>query len=296
MGKSSVVATNIPRISTPMLGWFRWYISRMFRKSFHSVCLSRSSFVGTEELSEANTFRNILVFANHCSWWDPLIAIHLGHKIFGKFQHFSPIDAAALEKYRIFKRLGFYPVDRESRRGAVDFLRLSDEILSKEKNCLWVTPEGKFADARNHGNRFEPGISHLAVRNSKVTFLPLAIEVSFWEEKLPEIFCRFGPPVTAIAGSSKEIWNQQLEVALRANQAELARQVISRNEDFFQIMLSGKSGVSPVYDFFRRLGGWFSGSSIEVGHGTKLSSLHDLKKTNSDSPALDPRSDEGELR
>jgi hypothetical protein len=104
------------------------------------------------------------------------------------------MDAAALERYAFFKRIGMFGVEQNSRRGAVQFLRIVRAILSDADHILWLTPQGRFADARERPVQFKPGIGHLGDAAERVCFLPLAVEYVFWEERLPEILVRFGPP------------------------------------------------------------------------------------------------------
>ncbi len=196
--------------------------------------------------------------------------MYLAERFFPQFQHFSPIDSEALQKYKIFKNFGFYGVDQTNRRGAVEFLKTSDRILAERKTCIWITPEGKFVDVRDHAQPLEPGASHLAARTSGTSFLPLAIELCFWEEMKPELFCRFGKPISSDQDLTKPEWNEVLNTGIRNTQVELAEQVISRDERYFEIMIGGQAGVNWAYDSLRRIGSIFTGNKIDVAHGKKL--------------------------
>lgn len=196
--------------------------------------------------------------------------MYLAERFFPQFQHFSPIDSEALKKYKIFKNFGFYGVDQTNRRGAVEFLKTSDRILVENKTCIWITPEGKFVDVRDHEQPLEAGASHLAARTQNTLFLPLAIELCFWEEKQPELLCRFGKPISSDQDLTKAEWNDVLNAGLRTTQSELAEQVISRDDDHFEIMIGGTAGVNWAYDSMRRIGSWITGKKMDVAHGKKL--------------------------
>ena len=49
----------------------------------------------------------LIIYANHPSWWDPMIAQFLNRKLCPDRQFYAPIDAKALEHYRVLGKLGF---------------------------------------------------------------------------------------------------------------------------------------------------------------------------------------------
>ncbi len=65
---------RIPKISRPLLLWFRWIVRRNFRAAFHAVRLA-----GVDRLPTMDA--PLLVYANHCSWWDPMVAFLLASKL-----------------------------------------------------------------------------------------------------------------------------------------------------------------------------------------------------------------------
>ena len=106
---------------------------------------------------------------------------------FKERQLYAPIDAAMLKKYRMFSKMGFFGVEKDTRKGAVDFLRHSTNILSKPNAILAVTAQGRFADVRERPAGIKRGLGHLSLRVADAVFIPACIEYVFWEEKLPEI-------------------------------------------------------------------------------------------------------------
>ena len=70
---------------------------------------------------------------------DLLIALALAKATFGGRSHYAPIDSAALSKYPIFERVGFFGIDPGTIRGAERFLQTSKTILADPKNTLWIT-------------------------------------------------------------------------------------------------------------------------------------------------------------
>ncbi len=242
----------------------------------------------------------LVVYANHASWWDPLAAIFLAQRLFAPWAMYAPIDAVALRQYPMFARMGFFGVEQDSPRGAAEFLLAANRILSRPATSLWLTPEGRFADARDTAAELMPGLAHLAwkvsqpqqpplqresggacqaaagsdgtARQSRVWFLPLAVEYTFWEERQPELLMRFGQPLCSaeLPTRSKQQWDRALTERLRTAQAELAAPSIARDAEQFEVLLGGSSGTYFVYDWWRTLCGWIGRRQVQISHGQKF--------------------------
>lgn len=272
--------SDVPTISAPLMGGFYKFLPRFMKGKFHSVAVNSTALVPAT-IQESDS---LVVYANHASWWDPMIAMLLADRVFPQFKMYAPIDADALEKYKIFKKMGFYPVQRDSSRGAGEFLKTSRTILRVPGNTIWMTPEGRFVDPREADVSFMPGLSHLATKLSgsaeeknshRVWFVALAIEYVFWEESKPELLAWFAPPIQATAESvhgadMKQAWNDQLQLRLREAQAELKAASIARDSSQFEILLGGKAGSFFIYDWWRKSTGWMSGRKVDLSHSDKL--------------------------
>jgi 1-acyl-sn-glycerol-3-phosphate acyltransferase len=165
--------------------WFSWYARRYVARHFHGMRVSREGL-------PADCEGPLIVYLNHGSWWDPLIALLLTQRYLAAREFAAPIDAAALKRYGILERIGFFGVEQGTWRGARQFLRTSEEVLKRERGAVCVTPQGRFADVRERPLRFAPGLGQLASRLTAGTILPLAVEYAFWEERTPEVLARFG--------------------------------------------------------------------------------------------------------
>lgn len=268
--ESSREAVALPTITPWLFNGFYKFCRYYMRKHFHAVAVDRRAFA-TAPL-DSNT--PLICYANHPGWWDPIIAIHLCQSCFAGRRFYAPIDAEALKKYGIFAKLGFYGIDTHSLHGAANFLKVSRRILAEPNTSIWITPEGRFADPRDHEATLMPGLAHLALQNENVVLVPLAIEYVFWEERLPEALMRFGAPIPAkeLQGLSKEECSTFLTTRLRETQHALAESAIARRSEDFEIQLSGKTGTFSFYDWFRSLRGKWRGQKVELQHGSKLNS------------------------
>jgi len=240
---------NLPTISTPVLLFFRRIVRGYFKRHFHAV-----------RIAHAERFKNIagpwIVYANHSSWWDPMVSVLLAAELMPERKHYAPMDAAALEKYGILKWLGIFPVEMASARGAVQFLRTGEAIL-ESGGVLWVTPQGRFADPRERPLEFKAGMAALATRvASKLgscTLLPLAIEYPFWDERLPETLLFFAEPVIVHAGETAEVVQQRSIMALEEALDELKGKALARDSSAFKTLTQGSLGTGGFYALGKRV-------------------------------------------
>jgi 1-acyl-sn-glycerol-3-phosphate acyltransferase len=254
----------LPCISQPLLRLFTWYSRRYLRRHFHSL---RVSLMG---LPPANLNRPTVIYSNHASWWDPLVGLVLQREFLTGQKLFAPMDATALERYGFFKHLGAFGVEQGTRRGAARFLQTTRRILEQEDSVIWLTPQSRFADARERPVRLKQGIGHLPGLAERVCFVPIAIEYIFWEERLPEILVRFGQPyeVTDAQGPvSPQVWTEFFAGQLAQTQDALAAEAQRREPGMFRCLLRGDAGVGGVYDRWRAFKAGLRGEKFQPEHG-----------------------------
>jgi 1-acyl-sn-glycerol-3-phosphate acyltransferase len=253
------MSIQLPRRSEFYWGWFVWYLPRYLRKNFHAVRLAKRAPL--PELAGP-----LVVVLNHPSWWDPLVAALLARRFPGR-TGYAPFDAQALRKYRIFERLGFYPVEQGTPRGAIEFLRVSLALLEKPNTALWITAQGRFADPRERPIVLKPGVGHLVQRLTTGHVLPLALEYPFWEERFPEALAHFGDPLPITSGPTAAEWLERIAGALQATQDALREAAVARDPARFETILGGSVGVGGIYDWWRRWTEWLRGERFSPAHG-----------------------------
>ena len=256
-GREERKAREVPPISAWTLRLFRAVVRRYFRRHFRAVMALHD-----ERLAHASG--PLIVYANHSSWWDPMVCFLLASVLLPQRRHYAPMDAAALARYPILRRLGMFPVEMNGARGAAQFLRTSQAIL-ESGGVLWMTPQGRFADVREP-LVFKPGLGALALRIPGATLLPLGIEYTFWDERLPEALLHFGDPLLLDANTSVEQATRQLEGALSEAMRTLQAASMTREASAFRVLLTGGRGTGGIYALVRRARGIFTGSSAQVDH------------------------------
>ena len=251
-----------PKVSAHCVNFFAAYSRRYLGRHFHSIRIMKSG------LPPGDLSGPLVIYLNHASWWDPLVCLQLSQSYFENRTAFAPIDAAAFGRYGFFKWLGFYPVERQSTRGARTFLRTSRAILGSERNMIWLTPQGRFTDVRERPLQLQRGIGALAVQIKEATFVPLAIEYAFWTESHPEILVSFGEATTPKDGLSRSAveWTKFFGDSLGATQDRLAASSCRRDPSEWIVLDRGASGVTAIYDAWRRVRSWITGAEYICEH------------------------------
>ena len=247
-----------PAISWALLAFFRRVARGYFRRGFDAV-----------RISEPERFREasgpLIVYANHSSWWDPLVAFMVAWRLMPKRKHYAPMDAESLDRYPIFKRLGVFPVAMKTVRGGVGFLRIGEAVL-RGGGVLWVTPQGRFVDVRRRPLEFRPGLAALAARMGVCTVLPLAIEYPFWDERLPEALLHFGEPIR-VNGESAAVIEERLVGALELAMAELKEMALTREPEAFSMtLMRGRVGTGGFYGLGQRARAALRGQRYRAEH------------------------------
>lgn len=234
-----------------MCRFFGRVMQREMRRSFHKVRLARPG-VPTHPGGVP-----LIVYTNHPSWWDPAFVIVLALRLFDQREHYGPIEADMLERYRFMRRIGIFGVAPGTRAGAADFLRIGAGILADPRRMLWVTAQGQFSDPRERPLGLRYGTARLMERVPGAVALPLAVEYPFWTERRPEALARFGTPQRD---------PQRLEAALTETMDRLADDALAREPARFETVLQGSAGLFGIYDAWRRAGATLRGERYRPGH------------------------------
>jgi hypothetical protein len=259
---------TLPTSKKWLVDGFLYFSSRMVAKQFQSFAIQ----VNGAELDRIPPTTPVVVFANHASWWDPISASLIRQKYFSNRIFYAPIDADALKNYRIMAELGFYGLKLNTIRGAADFLATTQVILQTPNSALFITPEGKFTDVRDHSPELMPGLSHLVSKVPEIVFVPLALEYGFWDESRPQIFAKLGDAIHcdhrkhAETELNKSQWNELLTQRLRQTQTELASSVIQREGSAFQYVIASRPKRLGWYDYFRSWRAFLCGHKFDPRH------------------------------
>jgi 1-acyl-sn-glycerol-3-phosphate acyltransferase len=255
------MSAMVPERSAAAWAFMGLYFERFFRRHLNALRIARW---GWPEVGSGP----YLVYSNHPAWWDAAVYILLARHLFARHVCYAPIDAAMLEKYGFFARIGAFGLDLESPRGAAAFLRTGAAILAQPERALWVTAQGRFADPRERPLGLRPGVARIAERAPGATFLPLAVEYAFWTERGAEALVAFGPPVDGaeLLTLPRAARLARLEAGLGQTMDRLAADAIAREPERFRALLEGKPGIGGVYDLWRHGRAMLRGRSFNPAH------------------------------
>jgi 1-acyl-sn-glycerol-3-phosphate acyltransferase len=204
---------------------------------------------------------------NHPSWWDPLIAYAMS-RLFPRHRHFGVMDAEALKKYAILRKAGMLGVELDSVRGAAQLLRQGRAILSQPGNALWVTAQGEFADVRRRPLALRAGVGHLAARLRDGWVVPIGMEVTFWNERTPELLTRVGDALPfPNQPTTTKLMLEAIEDRLTRTLDALAIDAQTRDPNRFRTLVAGRTGVGGIYDWWRRAKALVRGQRFDASHG-----------------------------
>lgn len=226
---------------------FGRYARAYFGRHFAALRVSRSGPV-------PSSLTNTILYANHPSWWDPMIMLMLAAGPLSNYRVFAPIEAASLERYPILKRFGLFPLDAGSLGGHRSFLETAGQLLESPDNVLAITAQGRFSDPRERPLSLRAGVAHLLEAYPDRVAIPVALEYTYWNGRLPEALVHFGRPVRAERGAGIAHTNKRLDSALCEALDALADRAIERNSGLFDILVGrDRTDLDGIYGLIRRL-------------------------------------------
>lgn len=246
-----------------VVGFFVRAFRRALLRDFHAMRMSRQG-----RAPDPATPR-LVVYSNHPSWWDAVAVVLLGDKVFPGRPGYAPIHAEMLNRYRFMRRIGAFGIEPEGPAGGAAFLAAVRQILHGPEAVLLVTAQGRFADTRERPVRLRPGLAHIAKLQQDATFVPLALDYVFWDERKPELLVRFGTPVTGASLAQMAVADrtEALGRALEETMDALAQEAMRRDPAAFETLFAGAVGIGGVYDLWRRARAALKRERFSPAHG-----------------------------
>ena len=262
---SPTLASPVLLRSERMMAFFNIAFSRTFAGHFTAL---RVAHWGEPVLPAG---RPAVILANHPGWWDGVMFLLLMRRFFLERPGFTPMDAAALEKYAFMKRLGVFGVEQNSARGAVRFLQTAKQALEDPRHMLWMNAPGRFADARERPVPLAPGVTRLAEIAPDAVIVPLALEYAHWSEKRGEALLAFGTPLDghALLAMDREARTEAIRAAMTHTMDRLALDAISREAERFRVVLDGRAGMGGLYGTWQYVRAMMRGQAHDPRHESR---------------------------
>ncbi|MEJ7616037.1 MAG: lysophospholipid acyltransferase family protein [Pyrinomonadaceae bacterium] len=146
---------------------------------------------GLAQLKERRGDAPLVLYCNHSSWWDGLVAFHVSQVC--AFDSYAMMEEKHLREYSFHRRLGAFSVVREilARRFAAS---LTPPSCCAARSCIMDFPQGQTAPNDVRPLQFFTGVARIVQSVGVVDAAPLALRYEFLDDFRPAAFLRVGSP------------------------------------------------------------------------------------------------------
>lgn len=218
---------------------------RMLRRHFHALHVR-----GAERVQQLDRSLPIIFYGNHSNWWDGLIEFYLSLEVL-HCDSYLMMEEKQMVRYKFFRFIGAFSVNRGSPREAYESVRYASEIVSGPNRVLWIYPQSDMRPNDVRPLKFYSGIGHIASRVGKAHLIPVARRYEFMKEQLPEVFTSFGEPMLVAEVKDPKALTASCEEILTGELDALRSSVVAERLDTFATVLRGRASTNVVYDRVR---------------------------------------------
>lgn len=229
--------------------WFERLFARYTRRRLRSA-FARVDGRGWGEVREAAAQHPLVFIANHSSWWDGMLALHLSHSV-ANTDGYAMLESSNLASHRFFRMLGGFGVDREDPRDGVRGLRYAAGLLDRPRRAVWIFPQGKECPAPAP-LQFLGGAAMLGRLCPELWVVPVGLRYRFGTYEQP--LC------AAVAGRPRPITEPSVATA-EAQAATVAALLADADA---AATVEGATGFAPL---LRRPGSWLESLGLRALDG-----------------------------
>lgn len=165
---------------------FAVYNRSLLKRRFRAL-----RFSGSEILSKGASRVPKLIYVNHSSWWDGLVAFQISSTL--KMDSFLMMEEKQLERLFLFRKLGAFSVIREKPFEAMKSINYAADLLKENsQRTLWIFPQGEILPNDIRPVKFYGGVSRIIKKIGQCAVFPLALRYEFLGEFKPVIFAKAG--------------------------------------------------------------------------------------------------------
>ncbi len=221
---------------------FSIYNTRLLKKHFFRLMLS-----GEENFLTRPAGVPSIIYANHSNWWDGLAAFFLS-KVLWNIDAYVMMDIEQMQKYRFFKRIGAFSVNRNNPREAMESVEYSVELLKETNKVLWIFPQGIMQANDFRPIKFYNGVSKIAQKLGEVNLIPATFRYEFLTEQRPEIFISIGKAKTFNKSEDVKQLTEVLNTELIKELDSLKNKIINSELEGFKLILQGSQSRNKTID------------------------------------------------
>jgi 1-acyl-sn-glycerol-3-phosphate acyltransferase len=204
---------------------FAFYNSNLLKRRFHSFQVS-----GLDYLFNKSSQVPMLIYSNHSSWWDGLVAFQLSYQT--RLNSYVMMEERQLKKLYVFRKLGAFSVVRDKPREAFKSIEYAARILKgNSKAALWIFPQGEILPNDRRPIIFYNGLGRIIEKSGKCETVSLAIRYEFLGEFKPAIFVKIEKPevITVNENFNAKQITRACAQRLTKNLEHLKNDVINQN-------------------------------------------------------------------
>lgn len=140
----------------------------------------------------------LVLYANHSSWWDGLVAFQLSRAC--GFEQYAMMEERQLREYPFHRRLGAFGVVRENARDGVRGIEYAGRLLKGTSRVLWIFPQGATLPNDARPLSLYTGAARIIERAGVADAAPVAMRYEFLDDYRPDALARIGTPARLTAG------------------------------------------------------------------------------------------------
>jgi 1-acyl-sn-glycerol-3-phosphate acyltransferase len=221
---------------------FSVYNRHILKKQFYKIHLK-----GADNISNIDKSLPTIMFGNHSNWWDGFLAFYLSFDLW-KTDQYLMMDLKQMRKYKFFRRIGAFSVNRESAKESYESILYAAKLLKEKNSMLWIYPQGEMLPNDLRPLRFQNGLSRLLELTGKVNLMPIVFNYEFMMEQRPEIFINVSESITFDEKLTKQEKTEYLNRVLTELLDEQKRNIVNNNIEGYEEVLRGKSSRNKIID------------------------------------------------
>lgn len=211
---------------------FSFYNRNLLKRYFNNFRIE-----GLDNVVNNNSNLPLIIYCNHSTWWDGLIAFEISRKI--ESNSYFLMEEKHLKKYPFFRKLGAFSVVRESSREMLKSLAYAAAILSESSSAtLWIFPQGEILPNDSRPIVFFNGLSRIIQKVGDCSTASLAMRLEFSGEIKPDIFVRIEKvdDINVDSEFNPKLQTKNFAEKLTANLDQLKIDISTRNlKDYISI-------------------------------------------------------------
>ena len=227
---------------------FRVYNRNLIRRRFEGLRVAGLEHLRATDGEDAP----VILYANHSSWWDGLIACEIGMS--AGVEQYAMMDEQQLRGYQLFRRLGAFSIDHTSGRTQMRSIEYAASLLRGDgrtrmsdgeqtmKRALWIFPQGRERPNEARPLALRSGTAHIIRRVPKALLLPVAMRYEHLGDFRPEAFVRIGAGRVITSESAIDVrrTTELMEIELTATLDRVRADVIAGETAEYVELVAGR--------------------------------------------------------